>query len=85
MDDSSHELGDKYLYTCGSCGYERGVLDHPYYSTRCPTCNKIYNTDKIKPKEGEIRLKPLDNFCGGGDYGNEEDVVMQTFKDGEWV
>ena len=46
MYDSDHEEGDKYLYRCDKCGYNRGILDYPYLGTRCPECKNDYSVTK---------------------------------------
>ena len=47
MDDPTHKEGDEYLYKCEKCGYERGILDNRWYSTKCPNCKIPYNVNKI--------------------------------------
>ena len=44
MYDSNHKEGMNYKYTCNECGAIR-MLDHPFYSTNCPDCNKMYNVE----------------------------------------
>jgi hypothetical protein len=36
------EEGDLYEYKCPKCGHNRGVLDHPFYSTSCGNCKPFY-------------------------------------------
>jgi len=86
MDDSNHKEGDRYIYQCEKCGYNRGILEYSTYSTSCPECHTWYTRTKI-PKEGDRRIKPLEphNPFVGGMESNEEDPAIQTFKDGEWV
>lgn len=48
MDDAKHNEGDMYNYVCERCGFDRGVLHHPFLATICPDCNRNYKVTKIK-------------------------------------
>lgn len=48
MDESTNKLFTQYSYVCKGCGYDRGVLDNPSYSTRCPECGGQYRVEPIE-------------------------------------
>jgi len=84
MDASNHKEGNRYTYKCEKCGYDRGILDHEWYSASCPECGTWYTRTKI-PKEGDRRTKPLKPYSLATLEGLEGIPETETYANGEWV